>query len=185
MNLPFGSGESMSSRFTTNPLELKRGDLSSFDFSLSKMHWTRGMPPTSACLTTSGLARPAVRTSNDVQRCASQALVLPALTSRALRSRYAQATGIPLWERCRFSDAVPSRLRRRQTWPPRILLPGVFSLHKSSGLEMAAHPGQETISCQLSTVSIRNRAASRPFASMQAKCSPWISALTARTESAK
>jgi hypothetical protein len=49
MNLRFGSGDSMSSRYTTNR---ERGDLSSF--SLSNGRWMRGMQPTNACLTTSG-----------------------------------------------------------------------------------------------------------------------------------
>ena len=46
------ASDSMSSRCTTNRWERKRGDLSSF--SLNKGRWTRGMQPTSACLTTSG-----------------------------------------------------------------------------------------------------------------------------------
>jgi hypothetical protein len=69
--------------------------------------------------------------SIDGQKCAAQARALLALTSRGLRLRCAQASGIPLSERCQFSDAAPSRLRRTPSWPPHILSPVELFLHRT------------------------------------------------------
>jgi hypothetical protein len=77
-----------------------------------------------------------------------QALVLLAVTSREFRSRSAQASDIPLLVRCRFFDAVPSRLQRRQTWPPRMLSPVELSPRRPCGIEaqgLAAHSGQVSV----------------------------------------
>jgi hypothetical protein len=85
------------------------------------------MLPTSACLATCGLARPAVRTSNDVQRCASQALVL------AKADEVHSAVNIHAVVELAFRGGAPAVERRARPELARQITPSEWTNSASGG----------------------------------------------------